>query len=119
MSDVTRRAVLGAGAGVAGLVALGLGEGDADAATTFHAVPLRSHYTPALGRVFTASRGGHSYRLRLTAIRDLKPTTAKQRSHSFTLVFTPVGNAHRPVDGIYAITSRATVAHHLFLRATR
>ena len=116
MGDVSRRTALGAGAGVAGLLALGLGQTDADAAVASTTVPHRNHYKRSLGRVFTATYAGRTYRLRLHRIHDLTPTTAKQRAHSFTLVFTPVGAAHLP-DAIYVLRSHAVAAHHLFLSA--
>ena len=115
MGDVSRRAVLGAGAGIAGLVSLGVSTVEADAAPPVAgAVPARSHYTRALGRVFTAKHGGHTYRLRLTGIHDLTHTTAKLRPHAFTLVFVPVGRVRVP-DAIYLLHSHNVGAHRLFL----
>ena len=45
--------------------------------------PLRRTTPQAVGRVFTATRDGHTYRVKLTHIQDLVPTTAKQRPHCF------------------------------------
>jgi hypothetical protein len=114
MGDVSRRAVLGAGAGIAGLVTLGFGASDADAAVVSSTIPLRSHYKRSLGRVFTAKHGGHTYHLRLTHIHNLPDTTAKLHPHCFTLVFAPVGKAHLH-DAIYTVRSHAVGSHHLFL----
>jgi hypothetical protein len=114
MGDVTRRVVLGAGAGIAGLVALGSGEGAAEAAPIATSAPLRRHYKKSVGRIFTATHAGRTVRLRLTHIRDLSPTKAKQRQHSFTLVFTPVGKAHVP-DAIYVMRTHGLQPHRLFV----
>lgn len=113
MIDVPRRTVLTAGMGAACLMALGI---DITAAEPAGATTLlvRSDYRRAVGRVFTAKHGRHSYRLRLEHISDLAHTTAAQRRHSFNLVFAPVGSAHVP-DGIYVLRSTHVPVHSLFL----
>ncbi|MCW2765669.1 MAG: hypothetical protein JWO11_1628, partial [Nocardioides sp.] len=68
----------------------------------------------SVGRVFTARHGGHSVRVRLTDIRDLAPTTARQRPHCFILIFEPVGVA-RLQDAIYVISRNGVPTHRLFL----
>jgi hypothetical protein len=118
MGDVSRRMFLGAGAGTLGLIALGINESVAGAtgtgSTSAMSAPLRADYAPWVGRVFTAARAGHTYRLTLTRIDDLSPTTAKLRSHCFAMVFTPVGKA-RLDDGIYTLRRTKAVTHKLFL----
>jgi hypothetical protein len=79
-------------------------------------MPRRSTYTGSIGRVFTAHHGGRSHRIRLTHIRDLTPTTAKAREHSFILVFAPVGAEKLP-DAIYSLRRRGVVTHRLFMSA--
>jgi hypothetical protein len=115
MGEVSRRAVLGAGAGTLGLLAMGVGEPAAGAVTKKSAPALvRADYAALVGRVFTADHAGHSYRLRLTHIHDLAPTTARQRPHCFSLVFAPVGHA-RLRDGIYTLRRKRAATHKLFL----
>ena len=122
MGDVSRRTFLGAGAGTIGLIALGINESVADATTKAPATattsamsaPLRADYAPWVGRVFSATRAGHTYRVTLTRIDDLSPTTAQQRSRCFAMVLTPVGRAHL-ADGIYTLRRSKAVTHKLFL----
>lgn len=112
MGDVSRRAVLGAGAGLIGLVVLGVDEPDASAATP--RLPRRSDYSRSVRGVFTATHGKRTYKVRLTRIHDVAGTRAKQRESSFNLVFTPVGRTRLP-DGIYAVRRRGVRPHTLFL----
>jgi hypothetical protein len=118
MGDVSRRTFLGAGAGTLGLLALGINESVAGAAatstTSSMSAPLRADYAPWVGRVFSATHAGHTYRVTLTRIDDLSPTTAKQRPHCFAMAFTPVGKA-RLADGIYTLHRSKVVTHKLFL----
>jgi hypothetical protein len=103
--------VLGTGAGVAGVTALGAGEAWSVPASS---APLRADYAASVGRTFTARHGRRSIRVRLTDIRDLKPTTSRQRAHCFALIFEPVGSA--PLhDAIYVISRRGVRTHTLFL----
>jgi hypothetical protein len=116
MGDVSRRVVLGAGAGLAGLVALGFDEVDAVAAASANSTPVRSNYSKAVGKVFTAVHAGRSHRLRLTHIRDVAPATAAQRPHCFNLIFSPVGTV-RLHDAIYVLHHSGVNTHRLFLSA--
>ncbi|MCW2755727.1 MAG: hypothetical protein JWQ32_3138 [Marmoricola sp.] len=94
-------------------MALGVDLGLAEPAGASTAL-ARSDYRRAVGKVFTARHGRHSYRLRLKHIHDLAHTTAGQRQHSFNLVFAPVGSGHVP-DGIYVLRSTHARVHTLFL----
>jgi hypothetical protein len=114
MGTVSRRAVLGASAGAIGLVAAGAVDADAVGLGRTASAPLRSHYAGSVGRVFTARQGGHMVRMRLTAIRDIVPTSARQRSRCFILLFAPVGHAAAP-DAIYELRCRGVRTHRLFL----
>jgi hypothetical protein len=122
MGDVSRRTFLGAGAGTFGLIALGINESVAGATatpsvtsmTSDMSAPLRADYAPSVGRVFTARHAGHTHRVTLSRIHDLSPTSAKQRSHCFAMVFVPVGRT-RLEDGIYTLRRSKAVTHKLFL----
>jgi hypothetical protein len=118
MGDVSRRTFLGAGAGTLGLIALGINESVAGAtgtaSTSTMSAPLRADYAPWVGRVFSATHAGHTFRVTLTRIDDLSPTTTKQRSHCFAMVFALVGKA-RLDDGIYTLRRSKAVTHKLFL----
>lgn len=132
MGDVSRRAVLGAGVGTVGLVALGAAAPAAEAAvgtkgktgTTDSAAakaspmsaPLRSDYAASVGRVFTATRDGHTHRVTLTHVQDLVHTTTKQRPHCFGLMFAPVGKA-KLHDGMYVLKRKGVPTHKLFISA--
>jgi hypothetical protein len=117
MPDVSRRVVLTAGAGLAGLVVLGFDETDAAAATgAANSKPLRSNYTKAVGKVFTAVHAGRTHRLRLTHVRDLAAASAAHRPHCFNLIFTPVSKA-RLHDAIYVLAGPDVRTHKLFLSA--
>lgn len=112
MGDVSRRTLLGGGVGAAGLVALGLG--DAATAAPATAGPLRSHYAKSVGKVFTATRGGRTVKVRLVAIRTIGPTRQSQLSRSFTLVWAPTGGG-RLQDGTYVLRRRRVQTHTLSL----
>lgn len=112
MGEITRRAVLGVGAGAIGVVTLGVGP--AAAAATPGSAPVRADYAGAIGRVFTAEHAGHRFRVRLTHVRDVSPTTAKHRPYCFVLIFAPVGGLHLR-DGIYTLHRRGVAAHRLFM----
>jgi hypothetical protein len=128
MGDVSRRAVLGAGVGTLGLVAFGIAAPAANAAATTRArpvplapdkaspmsAPLRSDYAHSVGRVFTATRDGHVFRIKLSRIEDLVATTAKQRPHCFALIFAPTSKA-RLHDGIYVLRRPGLHTHKLFV----
>ena len=123
MTDVSRRAVLGAGLGVLGLLGLRTGAGAAEA--TAHRPPAasavrsgphvidgpeRAHFASSVGRSFAADLDGRRARLKLAHIRDV--AGAVDDNLSFNLIFT----AHRPlVDGIYTVRRRGVATHALFL----
>jgi hypothetical protein len=112
MDDVSRRAVLSAGVGAAGVVVLGLDATPASAVAK--ALPQRSHYRHAVGHVLTAAHGKRTYKLRLTHIHNVVGAHAAQRQHCFILVFTVVGSAHLP-DAIYTLRRSGVATHRLFL----
>ena len=110
MTEVSRRAVLCAGAGTATILALGIEAPHADAAT----LPERSHYTKSVGRTFTARRGKHVYKLRLSSIGNLPHTKTAQRNRCFLLVFEVLGSV-RPADGTFTLRRSGVRTHSLFL----
>jgi hypothetical protein len=112
MVEMPRRTLLAGGAGLLGLVIVGIGVEDAAAATA--SGPLRADYARSVGQTFTAARAGHTYRLTLQHIRDLIPTTAERRPHCFNLIFVPGGTA-AVADGIYTLSSRGVPTRSLFL----
>jgi hypothetical protein len=112
MQEPSRRTVLGAGLGLVGLAVVGTGETSAGAAPV--AAPARHHFAPSVGKVFTARLGGHTHRLRLTAVHDLPHTSRSQRDRCFSLLFAPTGRAALP-DGIYRLRLGRGAAHSLFL----
>jgi hypothetical protein len=128
MGDVSRRAVLGASISTLGLVAFGIGAPGAEAAAKSSTKPLargaakpapasepvRADYAHLIGRVFTVTRDGHAYRIKLTHLHNLPATTAKQHPHCFALIFAPVGKA-RLKDGVYLVRRSGTRTHKLFL----
>lgn len=114
--DVTRRTVLSAGAGLAGLAVIAAAPGVANAATPA-AGPLRSHYARSVGKTFTVQAHGRVHTVTLTAIHDLAPTTAMHRPFCFRLMFTPSGHIVLP-EGIYTVRRAGVVTHSLLLSST-
>jgi len=112
MHEPSRRAVLGAGLGLLGLVIVGVDESAADAATV--SAPVRADYASAVHNVFTARYGGRTHRLTLTAVQNLPHTSAADRRHCFSLLFTPTGRTVLP-DGIYRLTRAGVPTQSLFL----
>ena len=90
MHEPSRRAVLGAGLGLLGLVVVGVDESAAEAATA--SAPVRADYAAAVHQVFTVRHGGRIHRLTLTAIQNLPHTRAAARQRCFSLLFTPAGS---------------------------
>lgn len=114
MGVVRRRTVLGATAGAIGLAAVGIADAGAGPLGRRASAPLRSDYSGSVGEIFHAVHDGRTVRLRLTAVRDLVPTSVRQRSRCFVLVFAPVGAARAP-DAIYVLRRRGVPTHRLFL----
>jgi len=112
MQEPSRRAVLGAGLGVLGLVVVGIDQPAADAATA--SAPVRYDYTPAVHKVFTVRHGGRTHRLTLTAVQNLPHTSPAHRRYCFSLLFTPSGRTVLP-DGIYRLKRTGVPTHSLFL----
>jgi Zn-dependent alcohol dehydrogenase len=111
MTDVARRAVLGAGVSTLALAALGLAA-PADAATT--SLPRRADYATSVGRTFTATRNGRSHTVTLAHIRDVAGTKSSYRDRCFNLVFTVAGTRDL-AEGIYTVRRLGVPAHALFL----
>jgi hypothetical protein len=117
MVDVSRRAVLGAGATVVGALIVGtVAEASpAGAATTSTktTVPLtRSLYSGQIGRTFTAVVGRQSHQLTLNRILNVDGATSAQANTSFNLIFT---SKSRPAEGIYTISRTGVAAQRFFL----
>jgi len=116
MESFSRRAVLAATAGATALVAVGPVTAGAAPVGGSASAPLRSEYEHSVGRIFTASNGAHTIGMRLTSIRDVVPTSARQRAHCFILVLEPVDSVSAP-DAIYVLRGRGVATHRLFLSA--
>jgi hypothetical protein len=119
MSEVSRRAVLTAGVGAFGLLAIGTASSPtaATAAPKAKATvvpPARSHYAHAVGKTFTATHGRSTYALKLAHIRDVDGTTAKQRDQCFNLIFAAAGPT-QPPEAIYALTRKGVLTHSLLV----
>ena len=112
MHEPSRRAVLGAGLGVLGLMVIGVDQSAADAATV--SAPLRDDYAPAVHKVFIARHGGRTHRVTLTAVQNLPHTSAAHRRYCFSLLFMPTGRAVLP-DGIYRLERAGVPTHSIFL----
>jgi hypothetical protein len=121
MGDVSRRAVLGAGAGAVGVLAFGAGPARAQAprAKTVKAahiapMPLRAHYARSVGRAFTAVHGGRTVQVKLSYIRNVDHVPASQSQRAFILIFVPTGRRHLS-DGIYQLKRKGVPTHTLAL----
>lgn len=112
MNEPSRRTVLGAGIGLVGLAIVGVDARTADAATS--TAPMRSQYTPSVGRVFTVRHGGRAHRVTLTAVQNLPHTRPADRQYCFSLLLIPAGRTDLP-DGIYTLERSGVPAHSLFL----
>lgn len=113
MAEVSRRAVLLAGAGTASVLAIGVEAPDAEAAATSQ--PARSHYARSVGKKFTITRAGHTHEVRLLRIANtIGHTAPSQHEKNFLLVFSILGGAHL-ADGIYAVRRAGVRTHSLFM----
>lgn len=126
MPEVSRRAVMATALGGLGLVALapaapafartvsasstGLAHAASPAAGL--ADPIRSLFTPAIGRAFTAVDGERALHLVLTAVEDLSPDAAGDE-HRFLLLFT--ANGYSPADGIFTLSRAGAPDVALFI----
>lgn len=117
MPDVSRRAFVATGAGVAGLVLL-----DQTAATAQTQLvrdggggPLRSDYSDAVGTVFTLRGRRHgAVRARLRSIEDVPGVPSADAELCFVLVFEPLGGRRIP-DAIWSVDRRGARSHDLAL----
>lgn len=82
------------------------------AATSGLADPVRSLFTPAIGRPFTAVDGDRALRLVLTAVEDLHPEAAGDE-HRFLLLFSTDGWSTG--DGIFTLSRAGAPDVALFL----
>jgi hypothetical protein len=114
MVEVSRRTALGAGVATLGFAIVGSIGAPVAADAAPAAAPLRSAFEAAVGRDFVALRGRTAHKLRLFAVRDLHPTTARQRPHCFNLIFLPV-HGQAPTEGIYRVQRAGLPASDLFL----
>jgi hypothetical protein len=126
MSEVSRRAVLGAGAGVLGLLFIGAETGSGPAPTSTPAakvaaepkakvpLPTRSHYASSVGKAFTATAGEHTYKLKLAHIRNVSNTSAADSDECFNLIFTAAGKT-QPPEAIYTLRRKGVVTQSLFV----
>lgn len=125
MPEVSRRAVMATALGGLGLAALvpaapafartAAGSGSstaAAAATSGLADPVRSLFTPAIGRTFTAVDGERTLHLVLTAVEDLSPDAAGDEDR-FLLLFTADG--YSPADGIFTLSRAGAPDVALFI----
>ncbi|GAA0434524.1 DUF6916 family protein [Leifsonia naganoensis] len=124
MPEVSRRAVMAtalSGIGLAALApaapalartAVGAGVSGASASTSGLAEPVRSLFTPAIGRAFTAVDGERSLHLVLTAVEDLAADAAGDE-HRFLLLFTADG--YSAADGIFTLSRAGAPDVALFI----
>jgi len=116
MVEVSRRSVLGVGAGTIAALTVGV-EQSANAATASvgsHAgPPARSHFSGALGAIFTARNGTGAHKLRLDHVEDLRP--AGDRSKCFSLIFSVRGKAKTIPAGIWTLSRPGVPTHDLFI----
>ncbi|MCW2596584.1 MAG: hypothetical protein QOH52_2620 [Pseudonocardiales bacterium] len=120
MSDVSRRAVLRAGAAAVGLFVIGAQPGSTTAAAVKSAakpkvlLPARAHYARSVGKTFTATHGKRTYRLKLANIRDVAGTSAKRREQCFNLIFIAAGKTPPP-EAIYTLKRKGVHTHLLLV----
>jgi hypothetical protein len=122
MAEVSRRAVLSAGAAlVVGGLVVGVDTPSAKAAVTRksaarshtnHKRLSRANYKPCVGKAFTAQLDGHSHKVVLTRIVHVDGATKKQADACFNLIFTA---KRRLPEGIYSIKRRGLPTERLFL----
>jgi hypothetical protein len=113
-AEPSRRALLGAGAGLIGLLLVGAGTESAEATTTTTSttLPQRSHYAKSVKQVFTATSGTRSYRLTLTGIKNVSGVRTADAQLGFNLIFTA---ATAMPEGIYSLRRSGVPTHTLFL----
>ncbi|MBB2968814.1 DUF6916 family protein [Leifsonia aquatica] len=125
MPEVSRRAVMATALGGLGLAVLvpaapafartaaGAGSSTPVAAPASGlADPVRSLFTPAIGRAFTAVDGERTLHIVLTAVEDLSPDAAGDE-HRFLLLFTADG--YSPADGIFTLSRAGAPDVALFI----
>lgn len=125
MPEVSRRAVMATALGGLGLAALvpaapafartAAGAGSSTPVATSAsglADPVRSLFTPAIGRAFTAVDGERTLHIVLTAVEDLSPDAAGDE-HRFLLLFTADG--YSPADGIFTLSRAGAPDVALFI----
>lgn len=118
MLEVSRRALVGAGAAATGVVLLDDSVASARARADRDAPggPVRSHYAAAVGQVFSLVGPRGAVRARLRRVGDVPAAAGADRELCFTLVFSPL--ASRPVgDAIWSVRRRSMPSHDLFLSA--
>ena len=106
---VSRRTVIAAGLGVAGIAALGAvagtlsGPSGGIAGNAAPTEPLlrRSRFAPLVGTQFTAEAGGGRFELTLAAVDDLAPMRVRADEDRFNLLF--VTTEDEPPEGIYTL----------------
>lgn len=84
----------------------------ADAASAGPVLPVRSHFTAAIGRPFRADDGERTLDVRLAGVDDLHPDSAGDE-HRFALRFTASG--FEAADGIYTLRRAGAPDVQLFL----
>src|SRR5690606_6342027 len=123
MPTLSRRKVLIAGIGTAGLAAVGVAAGISlsprDAAPSVDASVgidlVRSRFSPLVGSEFTATADTGTFRLVLESVDELQPVLTPDDEHRFNLLFTPSGV--EPPSGIYTLRHPQTADSELFLSA--
>jgi hypothetical protein len=123
MPTLSRRKVLIAGIGTAGLAAIGVSVGvslspreatpsiDASAGIDL----VRSRFSPLVGSEFTATTATGTFRLVLESVDELQPVHTPEDEDRFNLLFTACGDA--PTSGIYTLRHPQTSDSELFLSA--
>jgi hypothetical protein len=109
MTELSRRAVLGAGATAITVIGTGLHVATAEAAT---ASLIRSTFVPLVGTSLRLARGGVTYRATLAGVFDLVGAPAGA-STQFGLALTT--KDARVTDGIYTVSSTRLAPVELFV----
>lgn len=122
MTTLSRRTVVAAGIGTAGVAALGItvaslstrpSTGSRAAGPAAGADLVRSRFTPLVGTAFVAAAGASEHRLVLDTVDDLASATTPDEEARFNLLFTHDGEL--PEQGIYTLRHPDTADTVLFL----
>ncbi|GAA1934416.1 DUF6916 family protein [Nocardioides hwasunensis] len=113
MREISRRTLLGVGAGTVGVAVVDGGAAHAAGRGVSPTNIRRSHYTGSLGKTFTIRHEGRTIRLVLKRIDDLGAGTTKPERQFALSLENPRGKV--VPDGIYVLRRRGVPRHRLLL----